>query len=120
MSFQRIFEMVKRQGMPLIITDGQGKKPLIVLPLDAYEALLDSKDAFLSTGETLGENEPDVVPVQESAASQEVTGSAPVLDVASEQAPAFSRERGSEKDLISELSVEERFYIEPINNEEMG
>lgn len=42
MSLQRIFEMVKRQGMPLVVTDGQGRDPVIVLPLDVYEALIET------------------------------------------------------------------------------
>jgi len=39
MSFQRIFDMVRRQGMPMVVTDSAGKEPVVVLPLEVYEAL---------------------------------------------------------------------------------
>ncbi|KAA0205975.1 hypothetical protein EDM68_03850 [Candidatus Uhrbacteria bacterium] len=92
MSFQRIFEMVKRQGMPLVITDGQGKDPLIVLPLDMYEALADGQALGAPPSTQEGEKEPVIIPVKEKPS------------------PA-------ESDLLADLSIEERFYIESLEED---
>ena len=70
MSFQRIFDMVRRQGMPMIVTDQAGKSPLVVLPFEVYEALM---------GEGATKSEPKLSP---------------------------------------EISLEERFYIEPLEDQE--
>lgn len=44
MSLQRIIELARRQGMPVILTDVAGREPMVVLPLEAYEAMLDDQD----------------------------------------------------------------------------
>jgi nicotinamidase-related amidase len=41
MSLQRIIELARRQGMPVILTDVAGREPMVVLPLEAYEKMLD-------------------------------------------------------------------------------
>ena len=43
MSWQRIFELARRQKSPLIITDIAGREPLVVLPLEVYERLIDQR-----------------------------------------------------------------------------
>lgn len=73
MSLQRIFELVKRQGLPLVMADGQGRDPVIVLPLDVYEALVEA------SGVSAPEASTDPTP-----------------------------------DLLAELSTEERFYIDSL------
>jgi nicotinamidase-related amidase len=35
MSLQRIIELARRQGMPVILTDVAGREPMVVLPLEA-------------------------------------------------------------------------------------
>ena len=73
MSFQRIFDMVRRQGMPMVVTDGTGKEPVVVLPFEVYEALMEG-----------GEVKKPV--------------NTPAPDV--------------------EISLEERFYVEPLEDQE--
>lgn len=41
MSLQRVLELARRQGAPVIVTDVAGREPLVILPLEAYEQLLD-------------------------------------------------------------------------------
>ncbi len=41
MSLQRIIELARRQGMPVILTDVAGREPMVVLPLEAYEKMLE-------------------------------------------------------------------------------
>ena len=69
--------MVRRQGMPMVVTDEAGKSPVVVLPLEVYEALTDG-----------------------------VSSTAPKKEV-----PVLTREPLRE----SEISLEERFYIEPLD-----
>ena len=39
MSWQRILEIARHRGMPMIVTDIAGREPLVVLSLDEYESL---------------------------------------------------------------------------------
>ncbi len=114
MSFQRIFEMVKRQGMPLVITDGQGKDPLIVLPLDLYEALADGR--AVGPTDPGAEQEPVIVPVKDESTRPDASGHAEngLGRFASPPKPP------AEADLLADLSREERFYIESIDEDKMS
>ncbi len=42
MSWQRIFELARRQKAPLIVTDIAGREPVVVLPFAQYEQLLET------------------------------------------------------------------------------
>lgn len=41
MSLQRIIELARRQGMPIIMTDVGGREPMVLLSLDTYEEMLE-------------------------------------------------------------------------------
>jgi hypothetical protein len=106
MSLQRIFELVKRQGLPLVMTDGQGRDPVIVLPLDVYEALVEASGGSAAMpGPVSHEQEPVIVPVRDESSS-----SAPEANAVSDPTP----------DLLAELSTEERFYIDSLQEDKMG
>lgn len=42
MSLQRVIEIGRKQGIPVIVTDIAGREPMVLLPLDTYERLLDA------------------------------------------------------------------------------
>ncbi len=42
MSWQRILEAARRQGMPVIVTDIAGREPMVLLPFDRYERMLET------------------------------------------------------------------------------
>lgn len=89
--------VARRQGMPVIVSDADGKEPMVVLPLEIYEALL---------------NESSLAPRPAPRASSEGVREpmrVPVRDVSSESTIAES-----EPEFLAELSMEERFYIEPL------
>jgi hypothetical protein len=105
--------MVKRQGMPLVVTDGQGRDPVIVLPLDMYEVLVaGQKPENGQRADSEGIGEPIIVPVRDEvsqpmpAASERPSSNSGSPEKGASQTPEF------EPDLISELSTEERFYID--------
>ncbi len=87
MSLQRTFEMARRHGMPIVVTDPNGKDPMVVLPLEAYETLLEGAPK---------KREPIVVPVRDE----------------SSLAPLKVQ---IEPEFLAELSAEERFYVEPLD-----
>lgn len=87
MSFQHMLEMARRHGMPLVVTDPNGKAPVVVLPLEVYEALVDGAPK---------KKEPIVVPVRDES-------SLTPLNVQ------------IEPENLAELSMEERFYMEPLD-----
>jgi hypothetical protein len=89
MSFQRIFEMVRRQGMPLVVTDEAGKEPVVVLPLEVYEALVEGGESRPAPAS------PTMTPIQTPESSPRMQ---PVT-----------------KD---EISLEERFYVEALEDQE--
>lgn len=86
MSFQRMLDMARRHGMPLVVTDPNGKAPVVVLPLEVYEALVEGAPK---------KREPIVVPVRDE----------------SRLTPLKVQ---IEPENLAELSMEERFYIEPL------
>lgn len=75
--------MARRQGMPLVVTDEAGKSPVVVLPLEVYEAMFE------------GASEPE-----------------PVIQPIKHQAPV------SEPPKTIEITMEERFSIEPLDEQE--
>ncbi|MCC6563489.1 hypothetical protein IT087_01200 [Candidatus Uhrbacteria bacterium] len=97
MSFQRMLEMVRRQGMPLMVTDPDGREPMVVLPLEVYEALVEggSAPAARAVPKQAPVGEPIMVPVRDGSAPQPKPQIMP--------------------ELLAELSMEERFYIEPLD-----
>lgn len=120
MSLQRIFELVKRQGLPLVMTDGQGRDPVIVLPLDVYEALVEASGSSANPpGPVSYEQEPVIVPVRDESSSL-----SPEANALSESDVESDRIADSKADpvpdLLAELSTEERFYIDSLQEDKMG
>jgi hypothetical protein len=111
MSLQRIFEMVKRQGMPLVVTDGQGRDPVIVLPLDMYEVLLAGQKPENGNQASSEASEPIMVPVGEEV-SQPVSDGPVGSSTDFDPVTNGLQKPESESELFAELSTEERFYIE--------
>lgn len=65
MSLQRIIEVARRQGMPVILTDVAGREPMVVLPLEAYEKMLDGEGQDLKgEGQSLEEGQNSKFKVQ--------------------------------------------------------
>jgi len=84
MSLQRIFESAKRLGLPLIVTDTEGRDPMVILPLGEFEVLSRAQKS-------------------------------PIFS----QKPVESAPEGIHEDIVADISeeipVEERFYLEPLD-----
>lgn len=97
MSFQRMLEMARRHGMPLVVTDPNGKEPMVVLPMEVYEALVEGGSVATPGPAKRPVNEPVVVPVRDAS-------------------PVSPAKKANEPEILAELSIEERFYIEPLED----
>ncbi|MFA4954109.1 MAG: hypothetical protein WC641_02260 [Patescibacteria group bacterium] len=100
MSLQRVFESARKLGIPVIVTDPAGRDPMVVLPLEHFEAMAGS-----AVEETTRQDQNDK-PLVKS-------------DVLPNQAmPAWeSPEKMPEKlENMSEMAPEERFYLEPVED----
>jgi hypothetical protein len=93
MSFQRIFETARRMGSPLVITDPAGREPMVVMTLEAFERMGDGLPV------TSRKSKVESQPMPQTQEQEVVT----FIEVMKEP----------EKAQVSEISMEERFFIEP-------
>lgn len=108
MSFQRIIETARRLGTPVIISDVAGREPMVLLPLDVFEAL--------SSGSRIPEGisskaEPTIEPTISIPRSFDESAASPKTNFGSETTVQTPTEAGNE------LSMEERFYLEPLEED---
>ncbi len=95
----------------MVVTDGQGRDPVIVLPLDMYEVLLAGQKLQNGSRAVAEASEPIMVPVREEV-PQPVFDTPTPPSTASGSAMTEPHTSESEPELFAELSTEERFYIE--------
>jgi hypothetical protein len=117
MSFQRILESARRMGAPLIVTDAAGREPMVVMSLQTYERLSEAAPSVKGSNPvapTLTMSEPTVTEfIQTPVSAPAKQESAPVL-----QEIAIQVMESPEMAQESEISMEERFYLEPMDEEE--
>lgn len=106
MSLQRVFESARKMGVPVIITDPSGREPMIVLPLEQFEAM---------AGETRG------------SATSTTSRPAPVQkseEIHVNPIPGLSKEAQESFDALvmenPEIPLEERFYLETVDEGKDG
>ena len=90
MSWQRIFEVARERKLPIIVTDLAGREPMVVMPLEEYERM--------------GE-QPKTIPIKMEKEEQ-----IPLP----KESPVVPPNPGVIEDV---LSLEERFYLEPMDEE---
>ena len=100
MSFQRILETARRMGSPLIVTDAAGREPMVVMTLQAFERLGEQKEQKV---QMVAEVAPVSVPVIEKSEPSSLL-----------QEIAIQVMENPEMAQDSEISMEERFYLEPV------
>jgi hypothetical protein len=116
MSLQRVFESARKLGVPVIMTDPGGREPMVIMTLEQFEAL---------AGE--GAPAPEAGSVSKPA-PQKSKEELRVERILAEQAVETNKSRMAEVmiDLASlpssnaenpEISLEERFYLEPVDDE---
>lgn len=108
MSLQHIFESARKLGVPVILTDVGGREPMVVLPLEQFEAM---------AGEAPGK--PKSRPVAPSAASAvlPVMADEPARPPVVEDLPMMGAPAVPPPSETDEMSLDERFYLEPLDDE---
>ncbi len=97
MSIQHVFESARRLGLPVIVTDLGGRDPMVVLPLDQFEAL-----ASESPVKSLAKLEPQIEPRPTEAPNS----------LRADNLDAFS-----DVAVNQDIPIDERFYLEPVDDE---
>jgi hypothetical protein len=92
---QHVFESARRLGMPVIVTDPSGRDPMVVLPLDQFEAMTEGGAPTQKV--SLPKSVPEPV---------KTTPFPPLVEEISPAAPENA-----------EMSLDERFYLEPVEDE---
>ncbi len=116
MSFQRILETSRRLGTPLIVTDAAGREPMVVMPLQAYERLSEggSRSEGRKSQKTTIVDEPRRVEIPvERVETKEVQNTPDLLEEIS-----IKVMETQDLPVDSEISMEERFYLEPMEGQE--
>lgn len=128
MSWQRILESARKNGFPIIVTDIAGREPMVVMPFDAFEEMNEAYHSTLDRWED-GLDEMEYAEVREDEGRDESTVEPPAERGASAISDEFSAEEdnktvadhwpefGPEED-VSHLSMEDRFYLEPVDEDE--
>ncbi len=117
MSWQRILEVARRRGMPIVVTDIAGREPMVLLPFEQYEQLLEKDSSIFQRRET--ETLPDLqIPSVEGTLREEpvlsgVDAGQPIIQKA-KKSTISAVERGQDTNVDESLNMEERFYLEPI------
>jgi hypothetical protein len=111
----RLLRFAQRTGDRLIITDAEGKEPVVILPLDEYEALIESRS---SKPESVRGRDGSPTRPYENSEEEEESVDLAEIEAAVE---AVNREATPEPKIVpitrktqpSEPG-EEQFYMEPI------
>jgi hypothetical protein len=109
MSWQRILAFARERDLPVIVTDIAGREPLVVMPFAQFEELsMKETRPALSKLASLESLEPRVTKNREVSLED-------VIMPFSEEPAIKMGDIGVEK---GELSLEEQFYLEPIEEGE--
>jgi len=101
MSMQRVFESARKLGVPIILTDPSGRDPMVILPLEQFEAM---------AGEShpVAPSQAPAVPLNKAPEPQR----SPVMGLTPEEQKSFEALLMENPD----IPVEERFYLEPVDD----
>ncbi|MHB8830843.1 MAG: hypothetical protein ACYC44_01905 [Patescibacteria group bacterium] len=121
MSWQRVFKTARHLGAPVIITDQAGDDPLIIMPLDAYENLVGTEAIKPVRKPNRRSAEPDEraesifeipfedeMPIVRPKDLAEARQKEPIEPVEETEAK-MGEDQG--------ISLDERFYFEPLEDE---
>lgn len=124
----RLLRFAQRTGDRLIITDSEGKQPVVILSLDEYEALLDGRKQAPTRVESLRpmtaieEEHVDMAEIEAAveAANREFTEEPKVVPVkaveeeAVQVRPQVEQRRPMVRRAATAEPTEEQFYMEPL------
>lgn len=124
MSLQRVLETGRKIGMPVIITDLSGRDPMVILPLEQFEAMAGTAQKGTSVTKKAPVELPRrVPPSSDSAFSLTDSAEQAFADMTAERAKARVEEAATQLEAVvakspenPDFSLEERFYLEPVED----
>lgn len=129
MAWQKIFNTARRFGTPVIVTDQAGTDPMVILPFDIYEGLI-SESGGVSVNLVKPRNKKGLDRMAEPDASVESILEIPYEDVENQKnglTEPINDIKNIKKindlpdmapdSLVEDISLEERFYFEPMEDE---
>ena len=128
MSWQRIFKAARRMNAPVVLADQGGTDPLVILPLAQYERLLDQSESNVSLDMPSSRRAaPDgrVESVFEDLPMDDLLPPAFKTDFLAKDKQKKSENQAGDESLDqdgvpgqgAEISLDERFYFEPLEDE---
>lgn len=108
MSLQRVFESARKMGVPVIVTDPSGRDPMVVLPLEQFEALNQTDEM------------PKVRPSAPVPAAEPVRIAEKPRNIQKMQEMPLPSEMSFSQGPGPEISLEERFYLEPSDDDQVS
>lgn len=118
MSLQRVFESARKLGVPVIMTDPAGREPMVVLTLEQFEAMA-------GTGSEPG-REPTSNPVRRGRPPSRRPAESPKVDDFAFPADELKAQPSLAEPALEdypvptpsegEISLDERFYLEPLDD----
>lgn len=108
MSLQHIFESARKLGVPVIVTDVGGREPMVVLPLEQFEAM---------AGEAPGKPKPRPAVHDDGSKIPAIVAEDHVRPPIVEDIPSMGAPAVPPLPENDEMSLDERFYLEPLDDE---
>jgi hypothetical protein len=129
MSWQKIFNTARRFGTPVIVTDQAGTDPMVILPFDIYEGLISEnggpnsysvKPKNKKSLDRMAEPDASVESIleipYEDIENQKNGLTEPINDIKTIKKTNDLPDRAPDS-LEGDISLEERFYFEPMEDE---
>lgn len=118
MSWPQVFKTARRLGAPVIVTDQAGQDPLIILSLEIYEGLADQEGTAKRQPRSRS-TEPDesIFELQPEEALPVTSSRILAKESQKIQDETEIGEQEAEVGNNQEISLDERFYFEPLDDE---
>ncbi len=116
MSLQRVLETARKTGTPVILTDVAGRDPMVILPLEQFEALTgvgaETAKPARRTAPAAPHREAKV-PIQDPVDRAFAEMAAERLKNRMEETAIDLESLADQSPVSMEIPLEERFYLEP-------
>lgn len=111
MSMQRVLETARKFGLPVIVTDVAGRDPMVMMPLEQFEALTDGGSPVSEPRMMAEVPRPMDQEVRIPIVREKVEFSSVSEQKTAEESPKTSDVPGAD------LTIEEQFFLEPVDDE---
>jgi len=118
MSLQRVFESARKLGVPVIMTDPAGREPMVILTLEQFEAIAGTPSEMPKEpvqangrrGRPAGRRPADIPKSEDFLYPLDNPASQPAA-----AEPSFE-DFPAQPPAEAEISLDERFYLEPLDD----